>query len=144
MALNHKTVVLLFSAFALVACERVALMPRPEIDREGRPIERDSRRDSRLDNDRLQRNAARDEIVGTVERVDRSNNEIQVRTTDARVVVVKYDPATVVYERDRDVGIDALRPRDQILVQLSRNSRGEQYADTIRLNDSRAIGSRNY
>ena len=144
MALNSKTVVLLFSAIALVACERVALMPRPQIDREGRPIERNSRGDSRLDNDRMGRNAPRDEIIGTVERLDRSNNEIQVRTSDARVIVVKYDPATVVYDRDRDVGIDALRPRDQILVQLSRNSRGEQYADTIRLNDSRALGSRNY
>lgn len=144
MGLNHKMAILLFSALTLAACERVALMPRPEIDREGRPIERDSRRESRIDNDRLDRSAARDEIVGTVERVDRSNNEIQVRTTDARTVVIKYDPATVVYNRDQDVGIDALRPRDQILIQVSRNSRGDQYADTIRLNDSRALGSRNY
>jgi hypothetical protein len=144
MVLNHKMVILLFSALTLAACERIALMPRPEIDREGRPIERDSRRESRLDSDRFDRSVARDEIVGTVERVDRSNNEIQVRTTDARVVVIKYDPATVVYNRDQDVGIDALRPRDQILVRVSRNSRAEQYADTIRLNDSRTLGSRNY
>lgn len=142
--MNHKMVILLFSALTLVACERVALMPRPEIDREGRPIDRDSRRESRVDSDRFDRSAARDEIVGTVERVDRSNNEIRLRTTDARVVVIKYDSATAVYNRDQDVGIDALRSRDQVLVRLSTNSRGEQYADTIRLNDSRTLGSRNY
>jgi hypothetical protein len=135
MTLNHRTLVLLFSAFTLTACERVALMPRPEIDREGRPIERDSR--SRPDSNG-------GEIIGTVERIDRSHNEIQVRTTDAKIVVVKYDPATVVYDRDRDVGIDALRPRDQILIRFFRNSRGEQFADTIRLNDSRTLGSRSY
>jgi hypothetical protein len=86
----------------------------------------------------------RDEIVGTVKRVDRSNNEIRLRTTDAWVVVIKYDSATAVYNRDQDVGIDALRSRDQVLVRLSTNSRGEQYADTIRLNDSGTLGSRNY
>jgi hypothetical protein len=141
MTAHQKTLILLFSALTFTACERVALMPRPEIDREGRPIERDTRVDrDRLDSDRA---PARDEIVGTVERVDRSNKEIQVRTTDARVVVVKYDPATVVFNRDQDVGIDALRPRDQVLVKVSRNSRGDQYADTIRLNDN-TLGSRNY
>jgi hypothetical protein len=144
MGFNYKTLALLFAALTLAACEQVALMPRPDIDREGRPIERDSRRDSRLDSDRFDRNAALDEIVGTVERIDRSHNEIHVRTTDARVMVVKYDPATVVYNRDQDVGIDALRPRDQVLINLSKNSRGEQYADIIRLNDSRTLGSRGY
>jgi hypothetical protein len=138
MLFNKKVLVFLCAAFTLAACEQVALMPRPDIDRQGRPIERDSR----LDQDRSQRNAARGEIIGTVERIDRSNHEIHVRTTDARVEVVKYDPATVVYNRDQDVGIDALRPRDQVLIVLSYDSRGELYADTIRLNDSRT--SRSY
>jgi hypothetical protein len=142
MGFNDKIAILFFSAFTLAACERIALMPRPEIDREGRPIERDSRGE-RIDRDRTDRTAARDEIVGTVERVDRNNNEIQLRTSDAKVVVIKYDSATVVYNRDQDVGIEALRSRDQVLVKVSRNSRGEQYADTIRLNDARTLGSRN-
>jgi hypothetical protein len=132
---RNKAMVLLFSALTLTACERIALMPRPDVDEQ---IERDSRRQNPLDADRRQ---PRDEIIGTVERVDRDRNEIQVRTTDAGVVVVKYDPATQVYDRERDVGIDALRLRDQVLVRVSTNSRGDQYADTIRLNDSR---DRNY
>ncbi len=125
----------------LAACERIALMPRPDIDREGRPVDRDRDRDSDRDRDR---DLSKNDVVGTVERVDRANNEIRLRTTEAQVIVVKYDPATVVYDRDRTVGIDALRPRDQVLITTSRNSRGDQYADTIRLNDSSTLGSRSY
>ncbi len=123
----------------VAACDRIALMPRPDIDREGRPIESNHDRD--VDRDR---NLSHNDIVGTVERIDRANNELRLRTTDAQVVVIKYDPATVVYDRDRSVSIDALRPRDQVLVTTSRNSRGDQYADTIRLNDSDTLGSRTY
>ena len=70
-----------------------------------------------------------------MERVDRTSNEIQLRTTEAKVIVVKYDPATRVYSREREVGIEALRPRDLILVRVEKNPRGEQYTDLIRLND---------
>jgi hypothetical protein len=117
-------------------CESIALMPRPDIDEPARRIERDRDipRDSRS-------NVPRDEVVGTVERVDKARNEIQLRTTDARVVTIKYDPSTLVYNRDREVGIDALRPRDLILARVSRGSGGEQYADVIRLNDRGDLGS---
>jgi len=79
--------------------------------------------------------SAKVEIIGTVERVDKIKNEIQLRTTDAKVVVIKYDPATLVYSRERQVGIEALRLRDLILVRVAKTSQGEQYADLIRLND---------
>ncbi len=137
---------LFFTVGLFAACERIALMPRPEIDREGRPIDRnrevtgdrDLSRNDQRDMD-LSRNEQRD-IVGTVERIDRSSNEIRLRTTDGQVLVIKYDPATVVYNRDQDIGISGLRPRDQVLVTVSRNSRGDQYADRIRLNDSSTLG----
>lgn len=118
-------------------CESIALMPRPDIDEPARRVERerDIPRDSRS-------NVPRDEIVGTVERIDKGRNEIQLRTTDARVVTIKYDPSTLVYNRDREVGIDALRARDLILARVSRGSAGEQYADVIRLNDRGDLGSR--
>jgi len=117
-------------------CESIALMPRPDIDEPGRRVERDRDipRDSRS-------NVPRDEVAGTVERVDKARNEIQLRTTDARMVTLKYDPSTLVYNRDREVGIDALRPRDLILARVSRGSGGEQYADVIRLNDRGDLGS---
>jgi hypothetical protein len=93
-------------------CETIAPSPRPAVDRRG------------------------------VERVDRTRNEIQLRTTEAKVIVIKYDPATRVYSREREVGMEALLPRDLILVQLSKTSRGEPYADLIRLNDREETGSR--
>ncbi len=132
--------ILSLSVGLISACENIALMPRPEIDREGRPIDRD--RDTSMDRD-LSRNGQRD-IVGTVERIDRADNEIALRTTDARLVVIKYDLSTVVFDRDRDIGVSGLRPRDQVRLQVSRNSRGEEYADTIRLNDSSALGIQTY
>jgi hypothetical protein len=116
-------IILLLAIFAASGCESITLRPRPDVDRKG--VER-------APDDR---GSAKDEIIGTVERVDRTSNEIQLRTTEAKVIVVKYDPATRVYSREREVGIEGLRPRDLILVRVEKNSRGEQYADLIRLND---------
>jgi hypothetical protein len=116
-------VILLLAIFAASGCESIALQPRPDIDRRG--IER-------APDDR---GSAKDEIIGTVERVNRTSSEIQLRTTEAKVIVIKYDPATRVYSREHEVGIEALRPRDLILVRVAKTPRGEQYADLIRLND---------
>jgi hypothetical protein len=135
---------------AASGCESIALLPRPHVDDvEGRRVERErdvipESRGREIPPESRSREVPRNEIVGTVEQVDKSRNEIQLRTTEARVVVVKYDPSTVVYSRDREVGIDALRPRDLILVRVSKTSGGEQFADLIRLNDREDRGSRNY
>ncbi|HEY6366817.1 MAG TPA: hypothetical protein VI585_18720 [Candidatus Binatia bacterium] len=112
--------------FALIAsgCQSTALRPLPDV--EPRPG---------MEPGGIERQAVKEEIIGTVERVNRTNNEIRLRTTEAKVIVIKYDPATRVYSREREVGIDALRPRDLILIRASKTSRGEQYADLIRLND---------
>jgi hypothetical protein len=123
VACAYYCVSVLLSIFTASGCETIALRPQPDVDRRG--IERTPD----------DRGSAKDEIIGTVERVDRTNNEIQLRTTEAKVIVIKYDPATRVYSREREVGIEALRPRDLILVQVAKNPRGEQYADLIRLND---------
>ncbi len=128
--------VFLFSAIGFAsACERIALMPRPEIDRQGRPIDRERDRGTN-DEDRY---LSQNDIVGTVERIDHANKEIELHTTEGQVLVLKYDPGTLVYDREHDIGIDALRTRDQVRVRVARNARGEQYADTIRLNDSRTL-----
>ena len=116
-------VVLMIAIFVASGCESIALRPRPDVDKRG--IERTPD----------DRGSAKEEIIGTVERVDRTNNEIQLRTTEAKVIVIKYDPATRVYSREREVGIESLRPRDLILVRVAKTPRGDQYADLIRLND---------
>ena len=123
VAFAYYCVGVLLFIFTASGCESIALWPRPDVDRRG--IERTPD----------DRGSAKDEIIGTVERVDRTSNEIQLRTTEAKVIVIKYDRATRVYSREREVGIEALRPRDLILVRVAKTPRGEQYADLIRLND---------
>jgi hypothetical protein len=123
VAFAYYCVGVLLSIFTASGCESIAVRPQPDVDRkeiERTPDTRDS---------------AKTEIIGTVERVDRISNEIQLRTTEAKVIVIKYDRATRVYSREREVGIEALRPRDLILVRVAKTPRGEQYADLIRLND---------
>ena len=120
--ISRYRVILLIAIFAASGCETI-VMPRPDVDRKG------------PEQTPADRGSAKAEIIGTVERVDRTSNEIQLRTTEAKVIVVKYDPATRVYSREREVGVEALRPRDLILVRVEKNPRGEQYADLIRLND---------
>jgi predicted RNA-binding protein len=138
-----------------LGCEHIALMPRPYIDRrDGDPSEL-SRPD--LGGGEVARipeapggirerdtTGPREEVVGTVERIDTNRREIHLRTTEARMITIKYDPDISVRGREREFRVDFLRRGDLILVQVSRNSRGERYADLIRLNDRQELGSRGY
>jgi hypothetical protein len=133
----------------LMGCESIALIPRPSVEpqidqrQSSREMARETPvvpgreavgRDRRLDRDgEFGRPPSSDEVVGTVQRVDTGRREIQLRTTDARVAVIKYDAATIVYDRDREKQVDSLRNGDLILVKITRNSQGEQFADLIRL-----------
>src|SRR5262245_13530077 len=121
--------VLLITILTAVGCGSIAVPPQPDVDR--REIERTPPVERTPD----VRDSTKTEIIGTVERVDKIKNEIQLRTTEAKVIVIKYDPATLVYSREQQVGIEALRPRDLILVRVVKTSQGEQHADLIRLND---------
>ena len=121
--------VLLITIFTAVGCGSIAVPPQPDVDR------RETERTPPVERTPDVRDSAKTEIIGTLERVDKIKNEIQLRTTEAKVIVIKYDPATLVYSRERQVGIEALRLRDLILVRVAKTSRGEQYADLIRLNN---------
>ena len=127
--------VLLFTIFTAVGCGSIVVPPQPDVDR--REVERTPPVQPTPPVERIPdaRDSAKTEIIGTVERVDKIKNEIQLRTTEAKVIVIKYDPATLVYSREQQVGIEALRPRDLILVRVAKTSQGEQHADLIRLND---------
>ena len=127
-ATYHYRLVLLITIFTAVGCGSIAVPTQPDVDRretERTPAERTPD----------VRDSARTEIIGTVERVDKTKNEIQLRTTEGKVIIIKYDPATLVYSRERQVSIEALRLRDLILVRVAKTPQGEQYADLIRLND---------
>ena len=104
--------VLLITIFTAVGCGSIVVPPQPDVDR--REVERTPPVQPTPPVERIPdvRDSAKVEIVGTVERVDKTKNEIQLRTTEANVIVIKYDPATLVYSRERQVGIEALRLRD--------------------------------
>ena len=125
-----KVCALMLPVITAWGCESIALMGRPDVDR--RDVDRSGIERSREARDRT---APRDELVGTVQRVDENRREIQLRTTEGRMTVIKYEPATLVYSRDREVPVNSLRPGDLVLVQFNRNARGEQYADVIRVDD---------
>lgn len=122
-AIYSYRLVLLITIFTAVGCGSIAVPPQRDVDRR------------EIDRSPDVRDSAKIEIIGTVERVDKIKNEIQLRTTEAKLIVIKYDPATLVYSRERRVGIEVLRPRDLVLVRVAKTSQGEQYADLIRLND---------
>jgi hypothetical protein len=131
------SVFLLIFLLTSLGCESIALLPRPAIDDRSDVSRRDSDRGGaeRLPESRaeLPRQRATDEVTGTVQKVDQNRQEIQLRTTEGRMIVIKYDPATVVYNREREMPVDSLRYGDLILVKVVKNTRGEQYADLIRL-----------
>jgi hypothetical protein len=131
------SVVLLVFLLTSTGCESIALLPRPAIDDRADINRRDLDRggtERRPENRaELPRQRATDEVTGTVQKVDQNRQEIQLRTTEGRMIVIKYDPATVVYNREREMPVDSLRYGDLILVKVVKNTRGEQYADLIRL-----------
>jgi hypothetical protein len=116
-------------------CESIALFPRPAIDDRADISRRDLDRrelDRRPEGRAEIPRRAVDELTGTVQKVDQTRREIQLRTTEGRMTVIKYDPATVVYNREREMPIDELRYGDLILVKVFKNNSGEQHADLIR------------
>jgi hypothetical protein len=139
MKLSGRTTVVgvsfLFLLSATAGCESIALLPRQpvqDVERQSSVDRRgvDRSRDSGID---MPRERGANEITGTVQKVDQSRREIHLRTTDAKMMVIKYDPATAVFNREKEIPLDSLRYGDLILVKVVKNNRGEQYADLIRI-----------
>jgi len=82
------------------------------------------------------------DVVGEVERVDLSARRIYLRPnkSDRRVVVLSTD-ARVLY-RGREYPVARLEPGDVVAMQVKRDSRGEPYADLIRLQENPTSQSR--
>jgi len=140
----HMTVLLIMVLTFAAACESIALMPRPSIDD---TVDR-NRVDRSPEIGRIERepnrDIARDEIIGTVQRVDFTRRELHLRTRERNLLVFGYDRNAVVYDRDRDLPIEALRSGDQVAVRPRASSLSERYADVIRLIDRRSeLGSYN-
>jgi len=128
----------------LWGCENVAILPRKDIskdlDRRGDAIARDRvERIPDRDRDVREPRLARDEVVGTVQRIDERRREIELRTPEGRAVTVKYDDNTRVMDRDREMRVEYLNYGDLVSIRLDGGFRGEQYADVIRMTDRRDI-----
>jgi hypothetical protein len=115
--------------FVAAGCESVALFPRPDI--------------SRTDPDVRDLPPPVENIAGTVERIDESRRQIQLRTPGGQIRVVKYDPNTVVFNRDERLTVASLRSGDTVFVQVTGSPRGEQYVEVIRM-DQRLDARRSY
>jgi hypothetical protein len=82
-----------------------------------------------------------DDVVGEVERVDVSARRIYLRPnkSDRRVVAFSTD-AQVLY-RGREYPVARLKPGDVVAMQVKRNSRGDSYADLIRIQENSTVPS---
>ena len=102
-------------------------MPHPDIDRTtDLPRTTASRSDS-FSTDVREGDLWRGEMSATVDRVDDGRQEIYLRTSDGRIVVMRYDPRTQVVSGDSD-----LPPSSLVRVQSTRRGDAE-YADVIRI-----------
>ena len=83
-----------------------------------------------------------DDVVGEVERVDLASRRIYLRPnkSDRRVVAFSTD-APVLY-RGREYPVARLKPGDVVVMQVKRDSRGDLYADLIRVQENPASQSR--
>lgn len=120
-------------AITAAGCESVALLPRADVDQR----DRGGTSDANIGRTERDRNRSAEEITGTVQRVDDSRREILVRTRN-EVLVIKYDPRTVVYDGDRELRVADLRNGDEVSIQLGRGAGYERYADVIRMSDQRS------
>jgi len=79
-----------------------------------------------------------DDVVGEVERVDVSGRRIYLRPnkSDRRVVALSLDAQ--VLDRGREYPLGRLKPGDVVAMQVKRDSRGDSYADLIRIQESPA------
>lgn len=132
----YNSFIFLF-ALSVSGCESVALMPRPDIDQRDTVRGEPSREPlgARVGRD-VDRN--RREVVGTVQRVDEARREIHLRTGDRNLMVLRYDPRTVVYDRDRTLTVADLRQGDEIATQPIREAGDDAYVDVIRMVDRRS------
>ncbi len=78
------------------------------------------------------------DVVGEVERVDPSGRRIYLRPnkSDRRVVALSLDAQ--VLDRGREYPLARLKPGDVVAMQVKRDSRGDSYADLIRIQESPA------
>jgi hypothetical protein len=76
-----------------------------------------------------------DDVVGEIERVDLSSRRVHLRSDGGGARVVRFSADAQVLDRGREYPVSRLEPGDVVAIRLRRDSRGESYADLIRVQD---------
>jgi hypothetical protein len=137
--MNRMTYVFAVVIVTTLGCENIAILPWRDVSddlaRRGSETDTFDRRRAERERDIRETTLARNEIVGTVQKIDEGRREIHLRTAEGRMVRIKYDTDTAVFSRNREMRVDSLNYGDLILVRVNSDIRGEQHADVIRMND---------
>ena len=80
--------------------------------------------------------AARSEMLRTVERIDTGSSEIHLRSSPGQPGMVTYSGETRVMYLSRVYPVSQLRVGDVIALQMEKNSRGQPHTHSIRLEKS--------
>ncbi len=80
----------------------------------------------------------RDDVVGAVERVDLSARRLYLRANNSAPRVVALSADARVFDRGREYPVAQLKPGDVVAMQIKRDSRGEPYADLLRIQENSA------
>ena len=137
---NIGLVVLLGALTTAWGCESVGLLGRDSVDArygDRRDVDRRGDYDRR---DRDDRDIRRNQVTGVIQDVDERRRELRVRTDEGRTTTIRYNDRTEIRDRDRDIRANSLRSGDSVSIRLDRGSDGEQYAETIRVEDRRGSG----
>ncbi len=79
-----------------------------------------------------------DDVVGEVERVDLSTRRLYLRSDKSARPVVALSADAQVFYRGREYPVARLKPGDVVAMQIKRDSRGEPYADLLRIQENAA------
>jgi hypothetical protein len=79
-----------------------------------------------------------DDVVGEVERVDIAARRLYLRANKSARRVVALSADAQVFDRGREYPITRLKPGDVVATQIKRDSRGEPYADLLRIQENAA------
>lgn len=78
----------------------------------------------------------REDVVGEIQRVEMPARRIYLRAKEGGEKLVVFSPDAKVLDRGREYPVSRLEPGDQVAIQMKENSRGDLYADLIRIQES--------
>jgi PHD/YefM family antitoxin component YafN of YafNO toxin-antitoxin module len=120
MKLSHRAVLVLALGTLLMGIpgcmENIALFPRPSLPE------------------------AEPDVVGSVERVDLDERRLYLRPQGGGRRVVLYSRDAQVFYRGREYPVTRLVPGDVVEMQMKRDTRGELYVDSIRIQEENVSG----